>query len=104
MANTDAFIKQVNDGIVLSVRVQPGAHRSAIVGLWNKEFLKIALQAPAVDGKANEALIVFLSDLLTIKKSSIFIVTGKTSRCKLVRIETNLENIEEKLSKWIQQK
>ena len=87
-------------GIYLSVRVTPGAKRNAIDGVWNETHLKIALQAPAVDGKANEALIDFLSELLKVKKKNIFIVTGQTSRCKVILIEQADERTEE----WLKQK
>ena len=102
MAAAYPFIKQVKDGCLLSVRVQPGARRSAVAGIWNNEALKIALRAPAVDGKANEALIDFLSEKLKIRKSSIFIVTGHTSRCKLVHINVQLAMIEDVLNQWVQ--
>ncbi|MBO5997306.1 MAG: YggU family protein [Alphaproteobacteria bacterium] len=87
-------------GIRLSVRVTPGAKRNAFDGMWNGTHLKISLQAPAVDGKANEALIDFLSEMLDVKKKNIFIVTGQTSRCKVVLIEQASERTEE----WLKQK
>lgn len=91
------------NGLTLSLRVQPGAKRSSFDGLWNGTHIKVALQAPAVDGKANEALINFLSENLKIKKKNIFIVTGQTSRCKVVFIE--VENTDErmKLDRWLKQ-
>ena len=85
-------------GFYLSVRVTPGAKRNAIDGLWNGTHLKVALQAPAVDGKANEALIEFLSEMLDVKKKNIFIVTGQTSRCKVILIQT------ERTEEWLKQK
>lgn len=90
-------------GVYLSIRVQPGAKRSAFDGIWNDSHLKIALQAPAVDGKANEALIDFLSEKLKIKKKNIFIVTGQTSRCKVILIEANDADERSKLEKWLKQ-
>ncbi len=102
MASAYPFIKQAKDGCLLSVRIQPGARRSDIAGIWNNEALKIALRAPAIDGKANEALIGFLSEKLKIKKSSIFIVTGHTGRCKLVHINVQLAMIEDVLNQWVQ--
>ena len=87
-------------GIYLSVRVTPGAKRSAVDGIWNETHIKIALQAPAVDGKANEALIEFLSKMLDVKKKNIFIVTGQTSRCKVILIQ----GINERTEEWLKQK
>ena len=86
--------------VKLSVRVIPGARRNAFDGLWNGTHLKVALQAPAVDGKANEALIDFLSETLEVKKKNIFIVTGQTSRCKLIVIE----DADERIYRWLKQK
>ena len=53
---------------VLSLHVQPGAKRTAVVGLYG-EKLKIALAAPPVDGKANQVLVQFLAKSLGIAKS-----------------------------------
>lgn len=92
------------NGLYLSVRVQPGAKRSSFDGVWNDTHIKIALQAPAVDGKANEALIDFLSENLKIKKKQIFIVTGQTSRCKVILIEVKEINERTELEKWLKQK
>ncbi len=102
MATAYPFIKQVGEGVEICVRVQPGARRSGFAGVWNDEALKIALRAPAVDGKANNALINFLSETFKIRKSSIFIVTGHLSRCKLIRIEMNSQKTEDMLNQWIQ--
>ena len=66
------IISVKENGISLSVRVLPGAKRSAFDGVWNDSHIKIALQAPAVDGKANEALIDFLSENLKVRKKQKF--------------------------------
>ena len=67
------LISKNEKGFYLSVRVTPGAKRNSLDGLWNETHFKVALQAPAVDGKANEALIEFLSEILNVKKKNIFI-------------------------------
>jgi hypothetical protein len=79
------------DGCTLAVRVHPGARRNAVTGLHpagagSSAALKIALTTPPVDGRANEALIAFLADALHLPKASIVLVTGATSRSKLLRI------------------
>ena len=68
-------------------RVQPGAKHEGWVGLWNDTHYKVALRARAVDGKANEALIDFLSTETGAPKSAIHIVSGQTNRCKVVEID-----------------
>jgi uncharacterized protein (TIGR00251 family) len=69
----------------LSIRVQPGAKREGVVGRYGDAF-KVAISAPAVDGNANDALLRLLASLLDIPRSRIEIVSGHTSRSKLLRI------------------
>ena len=68
------------------IRVQPNAKHSGWVGMWNGTHYKIALQAPAVDGKANDALIEFLADYFQLPKHAISILSGQKNRCKLVEV------------------
>jgi uncharacterized protein len=65
--------------------VQPGAKKSAVVGLHG-EALKIRVAAPPVEGRANEALIVFLAERLGVPKGLVSIAKGENSRAKLVRV------------------
>jgi uncharacterized protein (TIGR00251 family) len=76
--------------MIIKVHLQPGAKRNEIVGRHGDAIkIKIKIKAPPVDGKANEALIEFLSETLGIAKSKIEIVSGHTSRQKLVSIACN---------------
>jgi len=77
--------KQADATAMLSVRIQPRASRNGIV-LREGGGLKIRLTAPPVDGAANEALIRFLADTLSVPRSQVEIVTGHTSRDKIVRV------------------
>jgi len=90
------FYQVQKNKLILSVRVSPNAHRSGIEGIWNDTHLKIALTAPPVDGKANECLIEFLSDHLSIRKSAITLQSGQTGRQKRLVLtfetETNAQN------------
>jgi uncharacterized protein (TIGR00251 family) len=67
------------------VRVQPRAKRNAIVGELG-DALKIALTAPPVDGRANQACVEFFADLLGLPRSSITIASGQSSRNKVIRV------------------
>ena len=67
------------------MRVQPRARRNSVVGELG-EALKIALTSPPVDGRANEACIEFLAELLAIPRSSVSIASGQSSRNKVIRI------------------
>lgn len=73
------------DGITFNVKVIPRAKRDEIVGAEG-DALKIRLNAPPVEGRANEALIKFLAELLNVPRARIEIVRGETSRHKLVRV------------------
>ena len=72
-------------GVTFTVKVQPRARRNAILGEIG-ETLKIAITAPPVDGKANQACVEFLAELLRLPRSSIAIVSGQTSRNKVIRV------------------
>jgi uncharacterized protein (TIGR00251 family) len=71
---------------VLAVRVIPRSPRTGVDGRRGEAIL-IRLNAPPVDGAANDALIAFLSDVLAVPRRAIAIVSGETSRDKRVRVE-----------------
>jgi uncharacterized protein len=78
-------IRDTPEGARFALRVQPRASRNAIVGVMG-DAIKLAITAPPVDGKANQAVIEYLSDLFRVPKSSIVIVSGETGRNKLIAI------------------
>ena len=55
--------------------------------------LKIKIKAPPVDGEANECLVEFLSEVLKISKSGIHLISGESSRQKLVLVELSPEKL-----------
>lgn len=63
------------------VHARPGAKKDAIVGEYNGR-LKISLNAPPIDGRANSALIAFLAKKLKVAKSAITLSSGETNRSK----------------------
>lgn len=71
--------------ITLTVRVQPRASKDEITGALGGA-LRVRLCAPAVENRANEALIEFLADLLKTAKSAVRIQSGEHSRSKRVEI------------------
>jgi uncharacterized protein (TIGR00251 family) len=73
------------DTVVVSVRVQPRASSDEVVGEMGGA-LKIRLRAPAVEGRANEALVDFLAELLKLPKSAVRILSGDRSPIKRVEI------------------
>jgi uncharacterized protein (TIGR00251 family) len=74
-------ITETPEGVVISVRAQPGAKRTTIVGIHGNA-LKVAVHAPPVDGKANEAIEVALAGWLGLKKSQVGLKSGMSSRDK----------------------
>lgn len=79
------YIIKKEDSTILKLYIQPGAKKSEIVGVHG-DRLKIRLNAPPVDGKANKELIRFLAKTFDIKKSEIKIIVGLKNRQKDVRI------------------
>ena len=73
------------DGVSFPVRVAPRAKRSAVAGVTG-DALKVAVQQPPEDGRANEAVIEVLADWLGVKRRQVAIVTGTTHRNKIVRV------------------
>jgi uncharacterized protein len=78
-------IREGAGGVSFAVKVQPRARKNAVAGEVG-EALKIALTAPPVDGRANQACIELLANLLNVPRSSITIASGETSRQKVVRV------------------
>ena len=81
-----AFAQDTPEGCTLLVRIHPGARRDAVTGMHDGA-LKISLTTPPVEGRANEALIAFLAEALSLPKARIALVAGMTSRSKVLRIE-----------------
>lgn len=80
------MLREVAGGVSLAVRAQPGAKKSTIVGVYGEgetAQLKIAVQAPPIEGRANEALIAFLSEEFGLPKKSVELVSGASSRSKV---------------------
>lgn len=80
------MLRGVSGGVTLAVRAQPGAKKTAIVGVYGEgdaAQLKIAVQAPPVEGRANEALVAFLAEAFDIPKRSVELVNGELSRSKV---------------------
>lgn len=76
-------------GTLLLLYIQPGASKSEVKGIHG-DRLKISIQAPPVDGAANDAVIAFISRILKVPKSRIHLISGETSRQKNVWV-SNLD-------------
>jgi len=83
--------------VSFAVKVRPRAKKNAVTGVVG-DALKVALTAPPVDGKANEACIEFFAKLLKVPRSSVTIAAGQTSRNKVIRVEgLSAEQVRERL-------
>ncbi|HET8824851.1 MAG TPA: DUF167 domain-containing protein [Terriglobales bacterium] len=78
-------INETAAGVTFAIKVQPRAKRNAIVGELG-DALKVALTAPPVDGKANEACVELFSEILRLPRSAVMIAAGQTSRNKVIRV------------------
>jgi uncharacterized protein (TIGR00251 family) len=73
------------DGVTFEVKIHPRARKNAITGELG-DSLKLSLTAPPVEGRANEACINFLANLLKVPRSSVTIASGQNSRRKVIRV------------------
>lgn len=73
------------DAICVHITVSPKASRTMVKGIHNGR-LKVHIQAPPIDGRANEAVVELFSELCAVPKRSVSIERGETSRLKTVRI------------------
>lgn len=87
------MLKKTKEGIIITLRISPNASKNEIIK--TEEGIKVKITAQPIDGKANKALIEYLSKQLKIPKSLFEIVKGETSKDKNVLIRTrNEEDIE----------
>ena len=81
----------------LAVKAVPNAPRSAVAG-WVGGALKVKVRAPALDGRANEALCGFLAGELGLRTSAVSLVQGAKSRLKVLEIRgLSLEQVRDRL-------
>jgi uncharacterized protein (TIGR00251 family) len=79
------WLRESGATLTLSIHVQPAAKRSEIVGLHG-DALKVRLAAPAIDGRANAALLEFLAQRLGLAKSLVELKSGHNSRRKVLML------------------
>ena len=80
------MLRQTTAGVTLAVRAQPGAKKTAINGLYGESAaaqLKIAVHAPPIEGRANQALVTFLAEFFSLPKSGVELLSGDLSRSKV---------------------
>jgi uncharacterized protein (TIGR00251 family) len=83
-------IRSRDGAVIFQVRVQPRASRDEIAGVAGGA-LKVRLQAPALEDRANTALCEYLAELLKTPKSAVRILSGERSRIKRIEVRGVLE-------------
>lgn len=86
-------IAKTEEGVKFGIRIIPNASKCEITGIINNE-LKLKLDVPPVDGKANEKCVKLLSKILGMPKTSIFITSGEKSRSKTILIKGKADDLE----------
>jgi uncharacterized protein len=71
----------------VTFQVQPGAKHTEIVSISSDLVIKVKVNAPPVEGKANEALLDLLKELLQVRSSQLEVIRGEKSRTKIIQID-----------------
>ena len=71
---------------IVRVRVQPGAKKPGIVG-YEAGVLRLKVSAPPLEGRANEAAVEAVAELMGVRRSQVSIMRGDHSRDKTIRVE-----------------
>ena len=79
----DAWWYDIDGGVRMALQVTPNAKKSQINGPL-ENVLKLRLQAQPIEGKANEALVRYLAELLDVPRSKVVITHGHTNKRKIV--------------------
>jgi len=79
------WLHSTHDGCIVVVKATPRASKSEIIGA-EADWLRVRLQAPPVDGKANAELAALFAKTFGIPKRSVELLTGDTSRLKRIKL------------------
>ena len=97
MANSEmSWMQEKQDCLEITLRVIPRASKDGFQGLLG-DALKVRIQAPPVEGKANSYLLRFLSKQWKIPKSTLEILSGETGRNKRICIQNPSEELKAKI-------
>lgn len=84
--------------IRIAVRARPGARRERVV-LHDDAGLEVQVRAPAVDGRANQAVLAAIADALGLRGRAVRLVRGERARDKLVEVDlSGLDELRSRLA------
>lgn len=102
MTSREFHLHNGKKGSALAIRLITRARKDEVVEILNDGTVKIRLQAPPVEGKANQALIEFLAQVLEVPLSNIDVVAGELGRDKLVSIlDLDVNDVHERILRHI---
>lgn len=87
------WCSQIDGGVRLAIQLMPNAKKTEVVGLLD-DMLKIRLHAAPVEGRANEALVHFLTERLGVACSTVVISHGHLNKRKIVEIQSECVSLE----------
>lgn len=95
----EGALRGSKEGVLLNLRVSPGARDTSLEGLHGDKALKLRVAAPPVDGKANAEVERFLAKILDVSRSRVAVVKGAGSRDKVVLVQgVGVEKVRERLA------
>lgn len=90
-------------GAALTIRVTPRSRKTEFGGLMENGTLRVRVAAPPVEGKANAALVKFLSKVLGVRRNRIEIVAGQKGLGKIISIlDLSAEDAERRIQDWLE--
>ena len=94
------MFKETKDGLLLNLKISPNASKNEMIKT-DEGILKVKITAQPIDGKANKALIEFLSKQLKVPKSAFEIVKGQTGKDKTFLIRSKEQAVIDKLKSFV---
>ena len=81
-----AWLRATADGVEITLYVQPGAKKSEVAG-EHDGALKLRINAPPVEGKANAAVVAFVAERCGVAKNRVALIAGELNRHKRVAVQ-----------------
>lgn len=94
------MFKETKDGLLFNLKISPNASKNEIIKT-DEGILKVKITAQPIDGKANKALIEFLSKQFKVPKSAFEIVKGQTGKDKTLLIRSKEQAVIDKLKSFV---